>query len=185
MYHDTIRPLLFRMDAEWAHTVTLWGARLAQSTVASWVESRFAFSDERLAQTLWGRPFPNPLGLAAGADKNAKAVRFWEAIGFGFVEVGSVSAQACTGNPKPRAFRLPDDEALINRMGLNNEGAHAVAKRLQRTADARTRPLGVNLAKTHDPAIMGDAARTDFVQSFRTLAPRADYVVLKIGRAHV
>ena len=181
MYQSYIRPLLFRMDAERAHTLSLWGARLAQGVAASWVASRFDFSDERLAQTMWGLSFPNPLGLAAGADKNGKAIRFWEAIGFGFVEIGSVSAQPCGGNPKPRAFRLPDDEAIINRMGLNNEGADAVARRLDKGEASRQRPLGVNLAKTHDPSIEGDAARADFVASFRTLAPHADYVVLNVS----
>ena len=181
MYQRYIRPLLFRMDAERAHTISLWGARLAQGVAASWTASRFDVSDDRLAQTVWGLSFPNPLGLAAGADKNGTAIRFWEAIGFGFVEIGSVSAKPCGGNPKPRAFRLPDDEALINRMGLNNEGADAVARRLRKGAGSRQRPLGVNLAKTHDPAIEGDAARADFVASFRVLAPHADYVVLNVS----
>ena len=180
MYQDTLRPLLFRLDAERAHSVTLWGARLAQSLAASWIESHFAFSDDRLSQTLWERSFPNPLGLAAGADKNARAIRFWHAIGFGFVEVGSVSAQPSEGNPKPRAFRLPDDDALINRMGLNNDGADAIAHRLSGDA-SHSCPLGVNVAKTHDPSIMGAAAREDFVYSFRCLAPHADYVVLNIS----
>jgi len=139
----------------------------------------FRFEDERLAQTLWGLRFENPVGLAAGFDKNAERVAAWAALGFGFAEVGSVTARPSPGNPRPRAFRLPDDRALVNRMGLNNDGAEAVAERLGRAT--RPLPLGVNLAKTHDPAILGDAATEDFVTSFRLLAPLADFVALNVS----
>ena len=179
--YSLLRPLLFRLDAERAHTVSLAGARVVQATALNAVRSMYAFDDTRLTQTLWGHTFPNPVGLAAGADKNATLVPFWEAVGFGFVEVGSVSAQSCAGNPTPRAFRLPDDEAIINRMGLNNDGAATIADRIASRADDRSRPLGVNLAKTHDPDIMGDAAVDDFRASFRALASHASYVVLNIS----
>ena len=176
-----LRPLLFRLNPEWAHTASLWGARVAQRTVLSLVASRYQFEDERLKQRLWGDTFPNPVGLAAGADKNARAVPFWEAVGFGFVEVGSVSAQPAPGNPTPRAFRLPKDQALINRLGLNNDGAEAVADRLEHSRSDRARPLGINLAKTHDPDIMGEAALEDFRTSFRQLVGQADYVTLNVS----
>ncbi|GIV59549.1 MAG: dihydroorotate dehydrogenase 2 [Rhodothermaceae bacterium] len=140
----------------------------------------FAFEHEALRQTLWGYDFANPVGLAAGFDKNARLVRFWQRLGFGFAEVGSVSARRSKGNPRPRAFRLPADEALINRMGLNNDGARRVARRLRR-ARRRGFPLGVNLAKTHDPTLTGEAAVEDFRTSFRLLAPLADYVALNIS----
>ena len=153
-------------------------ARLAQ-TAPALARPFFRFEDERLAQTLWGLRFENPVGLAAGFDKNAALVRFWAALGFGFAEVGSVTARPSPGNPHPRAFRLPADRALVNRMGLNNDGADAVAERLGRAT--RPLPLGVNLAKTHDPAILGDAATEDFVSSFRLLAPLADYVALNVS----
>jgi len=179
--YKLFRPLLFRLDAERAHTFSLAGARLLQAAALPAVSSILGFEDDRLAQTLWGHSFANPVGLAAGADKNAKLVPFWEAVGFGFVEVGSVSAQPSAGNPKPRAFRLPEDEALINRMGLNNDGAEAVARRVQSYAADRSRPLGINLAKTHNPSIMGDAAVDDFRTSFRELAPQASYIVLNIS----
>ena len=179
--YKLLRPLLFRLDAERAHTVSLGGARLVQATALGMVQSMFGHDDARLAQTLWGCTFPNPVGLAAGADKNAKLVPFWEAVGFGFVEIGSVSAQPCTGNPRPRAFRLPKDEAIVNRMGLNNDGAEAIARRLANGAANRSRPLGINLAKTHDPDVMGDAAVDDFRTSFRALASHASYVVLNIS----
>ena len=180
MYHF-LRPLLFRLDPEWAHTATLWAAQAAQRTVLPLVASQYQFEDERLKQRLWGNTFPNPVGLAAGADKNGQAVPFWEAIGFGFVEVGSVSAQPAPGNPTPRAFRLPKDQALINRLGLNNDGAEAVAERLEHGRPDRARPLGINLAKTHDPDIMGDAALEDFRTSFRRLVGQASYVTLNVS----
>lgn len=176
-----LRPLLFRLSPERAHTLSLWGAQAVQRVARPLVESRYGHEDERLKQRLWGETFPNPLGLAAGADKNAQAVPFWEALGFGFVEVGSVSARPASGNPKPRAFRLPEDRALINRLGLNNEGAEAVAERLERGRSDRSRPLGINLAKTHDPDIMGEAALEDFRASFRQLVGQADYVTLNVS----
>jgi len=180
MYH-LLRPLLFRLSAERAHTASLWAARMAQRTALPFVASRHQFEDERLKQHLWGETFPNPLGLAAGADKNARAVPYWEAIGFGFVEIGSVSARPASGNAKPRAFRLPEDRALINRMGLNNDGAEAVAERLEQDRSDRSRPLGINLAKTRDPDFMGDAALEDFQASFRQLVGQADYVTLNVS----
>jgi dihydroorotate dehydrogenase len=179
--YSFLRPLLFQLDAERAHKVSLRTAELVQSVAPSLVEPQYGFEDERLKQRLWGTVFPNPVGLAAGVDKNARLVPFWEAVGFGFVEVGSVSAMAANGNPKPRAFRLPKDQALLNRMGLNNEGAASMAERLEEGRNDRTRPLGINLAKTHDPGVMGEAALEDFRESFRLLAPQASYVVLNVS----
>ncbi|PSQ52389.1 MAG: quinone-dependent dihydroorotate dehydrogenase [Bacteroidetes bacterium QH_10_64_37] len=176
-----LRPVLFRMNAERAHAASLRAAEILQRTALPLVQSRYGFEDERLKQRLWGKTFPNPVGLAAGADKNARLVPFWEAVGFGFVEVGSVSAHPASGNPKPRAFRLPDDEALINRLGLNNDGAEAVAERLKRSRSDRSRSLGINLAKTPDPDIMAAAALNDYQTSFRTLVSEADYVTLNVS----
>ena len=179
--YPAVRPLLFRLDAERAHHAAMRAARWAQAAGRPVVRSVFGFEDERLAQQCWGLPFRNPLGLAAGFDKNAELAPFWEALGFGFVEVGSVSAQPAPGNPKPRAFRLPADEALVNRMGLNNDGAEAVAERLRRVVPRLRTPLGINIVKTHDPAILGEAAVEDFRRSFRRLAPLAGYVALNIS----
>lgn len=176
-----VRPFLFRLDPERAHTISVDVAEVLQRTALPLVGSHYKFEDERLKQRLWGTTVPNPIGLAAGADKNGRAVPFWEAVGFGFTEVGSVSAQATSGNPKPRAFRLPDDRALINRMGLNNDGAEEVAERLEETRSARSRPLGINVAKTHDPEVMGTDALEDFRVSFRQLKGQADYVVLNVS----
>ncbi len=175
-----LRPLLFRLDAEDAHGWGVRAARLGRRAPGA-VRGLFPRPDARLAQTAWGLRFASPVGLAAGFDKNAALVPFWADLGMGFAEVGSVSARPSQGNARPRAFRLPADGALVNRMGLNNDGAEAVAARLA----ARPRPpgfvLGVNVAKTHDPAILGDAGIDDFRQSVRLLAPHADYLALNVS----
>jgi dihydroorotate dehydrogenase len=179
--YQHLRPLLFRLDAERAHGVATVAARLAQVFVPSRVASSFMYEHDALRQTIWGIDLLNPVGLAAGFDKNAKLIPFWALLGFGFVEVGSVSARPSRGNPRPRAFRLTDDAALVNRMGLNNEGAAAVAERIRRSPVPGSLPLGINLAKTHDPSITGDAAVEDFRESFRQLAPLARYVALNVS----
>lgn len=180
--YDLIRSALFRLNAERAHTLATTAAKLADLThTDAWVESNFAFEDESLQQKIWGLSFRNPVGLAAGFDKNAKLVEFWSTLGFGFVEVGSVTAQPSKGNPKPRAFRLPEDRAVINRMGLNNKGANKISRRLAKMNGRREMILGVNVAKTHDASIMGDAAVADFRESYRLLAPHADYIALNVS----
>lgn len=178
-----LRPLLFQLDPERAHRIGTGTAKLVQAVSPRAVKPLFAFEHAALRQSLWGLDFPNPVGLAAGFDKNARLVPFWASLGFGFAEVGSVSAEPSAGNPPPRAFRLPRDRALINRLGLNNDGAEAVAERLRELRGEGTPPLplGVNLAKTHDPQIMGAAALEDFRRSFRFLAPWAGYVTLNIS----
>ncbi len=141
----------------------------------------FRFEHESLRIALWGHQFANPIGLAAGFDKNAHLINFWPRVGFGFAEVGSVSFRASRGNPKPRAFRLPLDRALINRMGLNNEGAERIAERIGHRGMYHPFPLGINLAKTHDPAIVGEEAVIDYVESFRLLGGAANYIALNIS----
>jgi dihydroorotate dehydrogenase len=176
-----LRPLLFRLPPEVAHGLGMGAARLVERAPAL-LRRAYAVPDTRLRQRLWDLDFPNPVGLAAGFDKNAERVRVWSALGFGFCEVGSVTAQESGGNPLPRAFRLPADRALINRMGLNNAGADAVAARLAvLPRRSRTVPLGINVAKTHDPAILGEAAVEDFAYSVRRLAGLADYLALNVS----
>ena len=175
------RPLLFRLDPEVAHSVATGAARLVQAISPSLVGPLFSFDHPSLEQKIWGHTFRNPVGLAAGFDKNANLVRFWEKAGFGFCEVGSVSARASVGNPKPRAFRLPADRALINRMGLNNDGAEEVSRRLKKLSLDELMPVGVNIAKTHDPDVVGEGALLDFRHTFRLVAAHASYVVLNIS----
>ena len=175
-----LRPFLFRLDAEAAHGLGVRAGRLGQR-VPRVVRGVFGSGDARLAQTLWGLRFENPVGLAAGFDKNAELVGLWASLGFGHAELGSVSAQPSEGNLRPRAFRLPSDRALVNRMGLNNDGAAAVAARLARTPTPPGLVIGINVAKTHSPEILGDAGIEDFRTSVRALLPHADYLALNVS----
>lgn len=180
-YKSLLKPLLFQVDAEKAHhTAHKVARRAAQSKLASRIiQSVYDYQSPLLEQTFWGHTFRNPVGLAAGFDKNGCLVEAMELLGMGFVEVGSITAQARSGNPKPRAFRLPRDQALINRMGLNNDGAQTVVKRLQNSD--YTIPLGLNIAKTHDPGIMGADALDDYLFSYKQARKIADYITVNIS----
>src|SRR3989338_8052167 len=145
--YKLIRSILFCMDPEYVHSKTIaLGKLMAGSKYAGWLDRFYNFEDEMLHTTVCGIDFKNPVGLAAGFDKNGDLTDFLPHLGFGYAEIGSVTAKYCSGNHKPRLFRLPEDRALINRMGLNNDGADAVSKKL---ADKEfSIPLGVNIAKT-------------------------------------
>ena len=179
--YPIFRSLLFQLDAEQAHHIAISAARFVQTLSPSLIQPIYSFDHESLYQNIWGVTFKNPVGLAAGFDKNAQLVRFWGKAGFGFCEVGSVSARASSGNSKPRAFRLPLDRALINRMGLNNDGAEDVGRRLRKLQKDNSLPIGINIAKTHDPSIMGEGALLDFRHSFRIMAGLGSYIVLNIS----
>lgn len=183
-YEKIIRPLLFRQDSERAHEHGVDAmALLARFGPLRWALERgmrldaSAFAPVRVL----GLDFPNRVGLAAGFDKNARAWPAAAAMGFGHVEIGTVTALAQEGNPKPRMFRYPAQEAVINRMGFNNEGAVAVAARLatQPGRGARTIPLGVNLGKSKVADI--EKATDDYLASFARLADFADYLVLNVS----
>lgn len=182
IYKNVLLPLFFRLDPEAVHdAIYRLGKWVNQSDAGcNAVESVFKKDHPSLKQQVFGLKFDNPIGLAAGFDKNGYLPRSVQALGFGFTEIGSVSALRSDGNPKPRMFRLPQDEALVNRMGLNNEGAYAVANRL-RLAVRSTSPVGINIAKTHNPAIMGDRAILDYVQSFLEARKVADYITINIS----
>lgn len=133
-------------------------------------------------KTLFGVSFPNPVGLAAGMDKNAVALPAWEALGFGFIEIGTITAHAQPGNPQPRLFRYPARQALINRMGFNNDGAEAVGRRLQHLKDSGrwpSIPVGVNLGKSKITELAD--APSDYETSFRRLLPFGDYFVVNVS----
>src|ERR671932_24845 len=142
IYQSSIRPILFsvlKADPEWLHYQTLqllsWLNRTRSRPPSQWVQSRlqqaYCLRNARLEQSLWGLKFPNPLGLAAGFDKDGVAANIWGSLGFGFAELGTVTFQAQPGNPRPRLFRLTEDKAALNRMGFNNHGAEALAQRLE------------------------------------------------------
>lgn len=169
------------MDAEAAHERTFALARRLQRPLAPVLRRLYPMPDDpRLAVEVFGRRLANPVGIAAGLDKNARLLPTWAAIGCGWAEVGSATARPSSGNPRPRLWRLPEAGALVNRMGLNNDGAAAIGARL-----ARPHPPGlvvaVNVAKTHDPAILGDAALDDFRASFAAVAPHAAWVTLNVS----
>lgn len=181
IYNSLLKPLLFQLDAEYAHTLTHRFAEMASqnSVLEQLARGIYSYQTPELEQQIWGLPFRNPIGLAAGFDKNGEIPEVMEALGFGFVEIGSITQQPSTGNPKPRAFRLPKDRALINRMGLNNDGAQTIIKRLKNKN--LSIPLGINIAKTHDSNIMGEAAIKDYVYSFTKAKEIADYITINIS----
>ncbi|MEX2455967.1 MAG: quinone-dependent dihydroorotate dehydrogenase, partial [Balneolaceae bacterium] len=154
-YKYLIRPILFKLEADRAHNLTVKAvSKLVKFPGAKGVtRALYRSNHPSLHQKIWGLNFDNPIGLAAGFDKNGTLLPFMEKLGFGYIEVGSITANANAGNPLPRSFRLPDDRSLINRLGLNNDGAKTIIKRLKKSH--LSIPLGVNIAKTHDPDIMG------------------------------
>ena len=181
--YTRLKPLLFRSDAERVHERVMgalaWAA--GRPGALRLLGAACVVRDPRLQTRAFGLTFPNPVGLAAGFDKNAVAVPTWAALGFGFVEVGSVTSHAQPGNPKPRLFRLPEDEAIVNRMGFNNDGAEAVAARLMtlREAGSVQVPLGVNVGKSKVTPL--DDAPQDYLRSLETLWPHADYFVINVS----
>ena len=133
-------------------------------------------------KTLFGLTFPNPIGLAAGFDKNGVALPAWAALGFGFIEIGTVTARQQPGNPRPRIFRYPSQQALINRLGFNNDGADIIANRLRKLrASGRWPqvPVGINIGKSKLTPI--DEVSADYLHSFRRLQNFADYIVLNVS----
>jgi len=177
-------PLLFalllrRLPAETAHAIGFRLIRVAASVApVRWMmRTVLTVRDPVLHNTVFCVDFALPLGLAAGFDKNAEGVDAWGALGFGCVEVGTVTAHAQPGNPRPRMFRLPADRAVINRMGFNNHGSGAAADAL-RTRRSRL-PVGVNIGKTK--VVPAAAAAADYAHSARLLAPLADYLVVNVS----
>jgi dihydroorotate dehydrogenase len=172
-----LRALLFRIPAETAHRLGMGVLRLlgAAPRLSRWTRARTTRSSVDLSIRACGLHFPNPIGLAAGLDKDAEAVPGLFALGFGSIEVGTVTPRAQPGNPQPRLFRIPEHQALINRMGFNNVGAEEVAARLRRLA-WHPGPIGSNLGKNRDTPI--ERAVDDYVRCAQLLAPVSDYLVI-------
>ena len=175
------RPFLFGLDAETAHEVTMAGLTATQGTPLTWAYCNGRIDDPI---TLAGLKFPNRIGMAAGLDKNARAIDGLGAMGFGFVEVGTVTPLAQPGNPKPRMFRLPAANALINRLGFNNEGLDAFLANVQkakfRSANAANPMLlGLNIGKNAATPI--ENATDDYLICLRGVYPHADYVTVNIS----
>jgi dihydroorotate dehydrogenase len=186
MYRLLYRVVLRRVPAEAAHRAAFWLIRAAGAVPpAAWLLRRWLGPrDPVLRVRALGLEFPGPVGLAAGFDKDARGVRGLAALGFGFVEVGTVTARAQPGNPRPRMFRLTADRALVNRMGFNNAGAAAAAAALDRSRGrSRARPggpvVGVNIGKTR--SVPDAEAAADYAASARAVAAVADYVVVNVS----
>src|SRR5271166_1732029 len=184
MYRLLYRVVLRRVPAEAAHRGGFWLIQVfglvARVPGVAWLLGRWLGPREEVLRVrALGLEFPGPLGLAAGFDKDARATRGLGALGFGFVEVGTVTAQAQPGNPRPRMFRLSADRALVNRMGFNNAGAAAAAARLRRTRARRGPVVGVNIGKTK--AVPEADAAADYAASARAVAGVADYVVVNVS----
>jgi len=181
LYERVVKPLLFSLDAETAHRVTIELLRGASHFHLALRVLTF-FQPPSKPKTLFGLTFPNPIGLAAGLDKNGVALPAWAALGFGFIEIGTVTAKPQLGNPQPRIFRLPQQQALINRLGFNNDGADAVAERLRRLRSGKrwpSVPVGINLGKSRITSL--EQATDDYLYSFRLLRDFADYITLNVS----
>ncbi|RDI71933.1 quinone-dependent dihydroorotate dehydrogenase [Halopelagius longus] len=177
--YAALKPVLFSLPPETAHGAVHGALRTVQHTpVEDALRRRFRVEDERLATDAFGLSFDSPVGVAAGFDKNAEVPSALSALGFGHVEVGGVTAERQPGNPRPRMFRLPEDGAIINRMGLNNEGADRVGERLSSgpTPDV---PVGVNIALSEStPA---EEAPEDYRYTYERVADGADYFAVNVS----
>lgn len=167
-YESFLRRALFSLDPESAHNVALWAVSSGLVSVGD---------VPRRPVTAMGLNFDNPVGLAAGFDKNGVALDQWHRLGFGFVEVGTVTRHAQPGNPKPRLFRLPESRALINRMGFNNAGADDMARRFE--SGRPQIPVGINIGKSKVTPI--EEAESDYAYSYARLAPLADYIAVNVS----
>lgn len=190
IYKALVEPVLFtglKSDPESLHQQTIdvldWLQRNRHlpttKAVQSLLQRSLCVRDLRLEQKLGGVTFPNPLGLAAGFDKNGVAANIWSSFGFGFAELGTVTFHAQPGNERPRLFRLPLDQAALNRMGFNNNGAAAMATRLAQAQTQWVSPIGINLGKSKVTPL--DAAAADYLASFRLLKDLGDYFVVNVS----
>jgi dihydroorotate dehydrogenase len=178
LYEHFLRPLLFLIDPETVHEYALRSLHLASSL--SFLNQQA--SELPLRREVFGLSFPNPVGLAAGFDKNGIAIPALAALGFGSVEIGTVTALAQPGNAKPRMFRVPEAEAIINRLGFNNRGAGAMADRLQTLRQSSkwpAIPVGINIGKSRIVPL--ESAVEDYLESLRLLRQHGDYFVLNVS----
>jgi dihydroorotate dehydrogenase len=177
--YELVRRGLFLIPPERVHTLVFAGLRAATapSALRKTLSRRLSAHDPALTSTVFGVTFPAPMGLAAGFDKDGLGLHTWGALGFGYAEVGTVTAQPQPGNPEPRLFRLPADRGLLNRMGFNNHGAGALAAALSRHVPDV--PIGVNIGKTK--ATPAEHAPADYAESARLLGPLASYLVVNVS----
>jgi dihydroorotate dehydrogenase len=177
--YKLFRPILFQLGPETAHALTLHALRSTQSIPPALWLLEHAYSAPPKPVEAFGLTFKNPVGLAAGYDKDSIAVRGLSALGFGHIEVGTVTPRPQPGNPKPRVFRLVEDEAVINRMGFPGKGADFVSRQLSAISRQRSTVLGLNLGKNKDTPL--EEAANDYITLMRTFAPLADYLTINIS----
>ncbi|WP_347158251.1 quinone-dependent dihydroorotate dehydrogenase [Pontibacter chitinilyticus] len=179
MYKSLLRPLLFQLDPEKVHYLTTDAVRAAYKLpfAASLSQRLFQVQNPRLERELFGLKFPNPVGLAAGFDKDAKLVDELAAFGFGFIEIGTLTPKPQHGNEKPRLFRLPQDQAIINRMGFNNEGVDAAVRRLEKRKSSVI--VGGNIGK--NKVTPNEEALNDYLYCFKALFDVVDYFVVNVS----
>jgi dihydroorotate dehydrogenase len=179
-YRNIARPLLFKLPPEWVHHAAL--AAMTRTPAGAFMEPFAGCEFPTLEKKVFGLTFPNPIGLAAGFDKDAEGVTVWPRLGFGFMELGTITPRPQPGNPRPRIFRLPAEQGLINRLGFPNIGAEQVARRLEKIKVAgcwpRT-PVGLNLGKNKDTPL-AEAGR-DYLSCFRRTRDLADYFVVNVS----
>lgn len=182
VYTRVMKPALFRQDPEAVHDRIAKLSEMLGSNAfgRGMTRAAFGYRHPMLEQTILGTHFVNPIGLSAGFDKNARLVDFIPAVGFGFMEIGSVTGEACAGNPKPRLWRLPKSQSLVVNYGLMNDGAEAVAKRL--TGRNFAVPVGISVAKTNSEATVDEAAGiTDYVKAYRLTGAVGGYATINIS----
>src|SRR5690348_396165 len=173
--YTTLRPLLFSLEAETAHHVTLYALGVAQrSNLMRWVAQP---PPAEFPVRAFGIDFPNPVGLAAGLDKNGEHLDALGALGFGFLEIGTVTPRPQPGNPRPRLFRLPEHEALINRMGFNNDGVDALVRNVEQSHWRGV--LGINIGKNKDTP--NKRAADDYLACLERVYPLASYVTINVS----
>ncbi|QHL88868.1 quinone-dependent dihydroorotate dehydrogenase [Nibribacter ruber] len=179
MYKQLIRPLLFKFDPEEVHSFTNSAVKTAFSLplAKTLSKSLFQVADPRLERKVFGLTFPNPVGLAAGFDKDAKMIDEFSELGFGFIEIGTLTPKPQEGNPKPRLFRLPQDGAIINRMGFNNQGVDAAVERLR--ARKSQVIIGGNIGK--NKVTPNEQALQDYLYCFDALYDVVDYFVVNVS----
>lgn len=179
MYKNIIRPILFQFKPETIHNLTFTGLKMAPKIpgLTKWLKYNFQLNSPSLQREVFGLTFKNPIGLAAGLDKNAECMEMFEYMGFGFVEIGTVTPKAQPGNEKPRIFRLPKDQAIINRMGFNNNGALKAAQNLKNSQ--LNIIVGGNIGKNKVTPI--EDAQNDYIESLEILYDFVDYFVVNVS----
>ncbi len=180
MIYSLLKWFLFKLSAEKAHhfTTSIFNTLVATPIIGRFTKGLFALEHKSLERTLWGLTFKNPVGLAAGFDKDGKYIKSMSALGFGFIEVGTITPKPQIGNPKPRLFRLISDQAIINRMGFNNEGVDVLVSRLK-ALKRTTVIIGGNIGKNKDTP--NEDAYKDYLICFEKLYPHVDYFVVNLS----